>query len=202
MADTHVRNAHGIQIMQRRHRTLRALEKASPRPLMFGTQVWRSSFALMSFLETRPMRPGCRVVEVGCGWGLAGIYCAKRFAARVLLTDVDRRVFPFVRAHQVLNDVDLGTECTRMERLSDQRLADTDVILGGDVCFWPELETALRGLIGRALEQGVERVVLADPGRSTFLRLADYCQTRFSTELVIWPTQTRTKSEAYLLVVG
>jgi predicted nicotinamide N-methyase len=156
----------------------------------------------MSYLETRPMSPGCRVVEVGCGWGLAGIFCAKRFGAKVLLTDVDKRVFPYARAHEALNGVQLGTECTRMERLSDERLGNTDVVLGGDICFWPELGTSLRGLIGRALEQGVRRVVLADPGRPPFLRLADHCQAHFPAELMSWPAATRSKTENYLLVVG
>ncbi len=202
MAETHVRNANGIQIMGRRHRIIRALEKSSPRPMVFGTQVWRSSFTLMDFLETYPVVPGSQVLEVGCGWGLVGIFCAKRFAADVLVTDVDERVFPYVRAHATLNDVRVATENTRMERLSDARLDAANVILGSDICFWPELDTALRNLIERALDQGVRRVVLADPGRSTFLRLADFCQTRFLTELVSWPTGTRTKSKAYLLVVG
>jgi predicted nicotinamide N-methyase len=202
MADTHIRSVHGVQIMQRRHRIIRALEKAAPRPLVFGTQVWRSSFTMMSYLETQPITRSARVVEVGCGWGLVGIFCAKRFGARVLLTDVDKRVFPYARAHGALNDVHVTIEHIRMERLSNNRLGDTDVILGSDICFWPELGTALRGLVARALDRGVRRVVLADPGRSTFLRLADYCQARFPSELMLWPTETRTKTETYLLVVG
>jgi predicted nicotinamide N-methyase len=202
MSNTHVRSAHGILILERQHKVIRALGKAMPRPLVFGTQVWRSSFTMMSYLETHPIGSGCRVVEIGCGWGLAGIFCAKRFDARVLLTDVDRRVFPYARVHAALNGVRVATERTRLEKLPDQRMGDADFILGGDICFWPELETALRSFIVRALAQGVGRIVLADPGRSTFLRLANYCQERFAANLIPWRTETRSRTTNYLLIVS
>jgi len=202
VTDTHIRRLHGIQVLQRRHHIVRALAKAGPRPLAFGTQVWRSSFTLMGYLETQPVTSGCRVLEVGCGWGLVGIFCAKRFGASVLLTDLDERVFPYARVHEVLNDVRVDIKQTRMERLRDDHLRETDLILGSDICFWPELGTALRTLIARALEQGVRRIVLADPGRTSFMRLTEYCLAHFRSELVPWRTQTRSKSNAYLLVVG
>ena len=169
--------------------------------MLYGTQVWRSSFTMMSYLEAHPIEQRSRVVEVGCGWGLNGIFCAKRFDARVVLTDKDDNVFPYVRAHEALNSVKVATEHTRLERLSDQRLETTDVILGSDICFWPELATALRGFIGRALASGVRRIVLADPGRTTFLRLAKHCIDRYSARLIPWQGATRSKSEGYLLVV-
>jgi len=156
----------------------------------------------MDFLETQPVSHGCRVLEVGCGWGLAGIYCAKRFGANVVLTDLDERVFPYARVHGTLNGVSVDIEHTRMERLSVARLGETDLMLGSDICFWPELGTALRTLIARALDHGVGRIVLADPGRYSFMRLADYCLARFPSKLVPWTGRVRAKGGAYLLTIG
>ena len=201
MEQAHVRRAHGILIMKRRHRIIRSLGKTVPRPVLYGTQVWRSSFTMMNYLDAHPIEPGRRVVEIGCGWGLTGIFCAKRFGASVLLTDRDAHVFPYVRAHEALNGVRVATEHTPLEKLSDHRLGETDIILGSDICFWPELATALRSFITRALAQGVRRIVLADPGRSTFLRLADYCRDYLAADLIPWRTETRSKDQGYLLVV-
>ncbi len=201
MAFTNVREANGIYILNRQHSIIRYLAKIAPRPELYGNQVWRSSFTMMSYLEAHPISRHSRVLEVGCGWGLSGIFCAKRFDADVVLTDKDDNVFPYARAHEALNGVSVDTEHTRLERLSAQRLGKTDVILGSDICFWPELATALRGFVARALANGVRRIVLADPGRSTFLRLADHCIERHAARLIPWQGETRSKSEGYLLVV-
>jgi predicted nicotinamide N-methyase len=202
MASDHVRSAHGILILERRHRIIRDLGKRAARPALYGTQVWRSSFTLMSYLESHPIEPAQRVLEVGCGWGLSGIFCAKRFGAQVLLTDADERVFPYVRVHEALNGVRVSTARSRLEHLPDEHLREADLIIGSDICFWPELVTALRGFIERALERGVGGILLADPGRLGFLRLAEWCHGRFGARLLPWQGDTRARNQGYVLAVG
>jgi predicted nicotinamide N-methyase len=202
MASDHVRSAHGILILERGHRIIRDLGKRAARPALYGTQVWRSSFTLMSYLESHPIEPAQRVLEVGCGWGLSGIFCAKRFGAEVLLTDADERVFPYVRAHEALNGVSVSTARSRMEDLSDERLQESDLIIGSDICFWPELVTALRGFIERALDRGTGGILLADPGRLGFLRLAEWCDNRFGAKLVPWQGNIRARNGGYVLALG
>lgn len=202
MSPAHVRSAHGVLILERGHRIIRDLGKSSARPLLYGTQVWRSSFTLMSYLEAHPLDQDRQVLEVGCGWGLGGIFCAKRFGARVVLTDADERVFPYVRVHEALNGVTVTTAHSRLEHLSDSRLTEADLIIGSDICFWPELATALRGLFERALDRGTGGILLADPGRLGFLRLAEWCEERFGARLVPWRGETRTRHEGYVLAVG
>lgn len=110
-------------------------------------------------------------MEIGCGWGLLGIYCAKAFDAQVLLTDADDHVFPYALTHARLNGVSVATEQVRFDAIADSHLEGCDVLLGADICFWPELGSQLRRLIQRSAEVGVGRIVVADPGRATFMRM-------------------------------
>jgi RNA polymerase sigma-70 factor (ECF subfamily) len=43
----------------------------------------------MDYLEHQGLPRETRVMEVGCGWGLAGIYCAREHGARVTGLDAD-----------------------------------------------------------------------------------------------------------------
>ena len=52
------------------------------RPALHGHKVWPTSFVLLDYLHQRGVAPQARVLELGCGWGLVGIACAKTFQAR------------------------------------------------------------------------------------------------------------------------
>ena len=43
----------------------------------------------MDYLGCQGLPEGVKVLEVGCGWGLAGIFCAKHFRAVVTGVDAD-----------------------------------------------------------------------------------------------------------------
>lgn len=83
----HLLERNGLRVMKHSHPTLRALRKELPQPSLHGTQVCRSSYQLMEHLWANPIADGQRVMELGCGWGLLGIFCTKHFDAKVLLTD-------------------------------------------------------------------------------------------------------------------
>lgn len=197
----HVKCRHGIKMMCRSHPAIRALTKADEAPSLHGTQIWRSSLLLMEYLAIHRLTAGQRVLEVGCGWGLLGIFCAKHFPVNVLLTDADPRVFPYAHEHADLNDVRVGTKAIRFDGISEGFLEDQDVILGADVCFWPELGTELRRLVERALSGSVTKILLADPGRPAFFRLAKACEHHVGAKLLRWPEKHRTKSSGYLLII-
>jgi len=201
MSLTHVNCRHGIQMMRRSHPTIRALTKEGP-PSLHGTQIWRSSFLLMEYLATHPLSAGQRVMEIGCGWGLLGIYCARHFPVDVLLTDADPRVFPYAEGHARLNDVQVQTREVHFDGISEQLLQEQDVILGADICFWPELGTQLRRLVERAMDVGITQILLADPGRPGFFRLAEACERYVGAELLSWPGTHRTRNSGYLLVIN
>lgn len=197
-----IRSVYGIKMFNSRHKTLRELVKNAETPTMHGDQVWQSSFLIMDYLTKYPLADKVRVMDIGCGWGLLGIYCAKHFAADVLMVDADASVFPYTESHTLLNDVSARMAQARFSDLNATDFACQDVILGSDICFWPELSTQLRGLVTLALNSGVKRIILADPGRSTFLQLATYCRTQFNGKLYSREIPGRARYKGYVLDIN
>jgi predicted nicotinamide N-methyase len=197
----HVRVAHGVRVLKQQHPIIRSLSKAGPRPKLYGARVWQSTFMLIDYLSEHPLGRDLRVMEIGCGWGLLGIFCAKYFAAEVLLTDADAQVFPYAMTHARLNHVSVQTEHVAFERITDRGLRERDILVGADVCFWPELGTALRRLIARALSLGTKKILLADPGRASFMGLANHCQYHYAAKVIPCHASTRTGSSGHILIV-
>jgi predicted nicotinamide N-methyase len=128
----------------------------------------------MEVLKNHGLSSGLNVMEVGCGWGLAGIYCAKNHVANVTCVDIDSEVFPYLSLHSDLNRVQVSTLCMGFDEIESRQLAGIDVLIGADICFWDEMADSLQALIIRALAAGVRLVVIADPGRVTFEVLETY----------------------------
>ena len=80
-----------------------------------GNKHWPSADLLMDFLEQHPLPKRKRVIDVGCGWGLGGIYCAKTYKSNVLAVDADDAVFPYLKAHAELNAVKVKTASRRLQ---------------------------------------------------------------------------------------
>lgn len=70
------RQVFGLKVLNNNHRDIRALRREHGQSSHHGNKFWRSSLLLMNYLQKFPIEPGARVLEVGAGWGLAGIYCA------------------------------------------------------------------------------------------------------------------------------
>lgn len=203
MSRSLVRRFKGVRILKERHPSIRAIAREGVSPSIYGTRVWQSTFWLMDYLAANPIPRNGRVVEIGCGWGLLGIWCAKTFDCRVLLTDADEHVFPYAIAHARLNGVSVEMEQARFDAISESHLDGCDVLLGADICFWPELGSQVRRLIRRSAEIGVGRILVADPGRSTFMHMAESCcsDLGLGARLIARRSATRAGSSGYLLVL-
>jgi len=90
----------------------------------------------MDFLKRCAMPSGSHVMELGCGWGLAGIYCAKTFGAVVTSVDIDPEVFHYLHRHSEINDVEIATMNLGFEDLTRKHLKGMKVLIGADICFW------------------------------------------------------------------
>lgn len=167
----------GVRYYRTRHSAIRQL-KHRHTPDTYGYRVWTSCWLLMEYLKGLRLPHGLRVMEIGCGWGLASIYCAKQLQAAATCVDVDPEVFPFLLAHAELNQVRVTTLNRDYEDLTAEDLAGIDLLIGADICFWEEMPVALGDLIDRALAAGVGLILIADPGRSTFDQLAAWAQAR------------------------
>ena len=95
---------YGVHVYRSRHKKIRQL-KHQHSPCYHGFRVWPSSWLLMDFFERTNLPKGTRVMEVGCGWGLGGIYCAKKYGAAVTGVDKDPQVFPYLLLHAEINSI-------------------------------------------------------------------------------------------------
>ncbi len=176
------RRAFGLKILNANHPDIRHLKREGHLPEIHGHKFWNSSFLTMAHLRKNPLAKGTRVMEIGCGWGLLGIYCASRFGARVSGSDADASVFPFLDLHAKINGVEMKHEKLKFDQLTVARLKQVDVILGSDVCFWDDMTPILFNMIRRALRAGVKQVIIADPSRSPFTALAERCAERLEND--------------------
>lgn len=177
--------AYGIYLLKSQHRLVRRLQKRY-QPSVHGHRTWKSSFLLMDYLSAKPIRKGARVLEIGCGWGAAAVFCAAQFNARVTGLDIDRDVFPFLDVLAELNDVEVDTLGRKFENLSSAQLGDYHTIVGSDICFWDSMVKPLHRLVNRAFKGGVRRFVITDPGRPTFYEFVDLCTRKHRVKLAEW----------------
>ena len=140
-------------------------------------------------------------MEIGCGWGLAGIYCAKKYNASVTGVDIDPEVFPFLNLHADINKVKIKTLRRSYSGLTAEHLNGTDVLIGADICFWDKQVEQLKRLIVRALRQGVGLVLIADPGRPTFDKLGEYFQKKYDGKILDWTSRRPRTITGYLLKI-
>ena len=197
------RKAFGVDILNSSHPEVKNLKLEGHLPEIHGNKFWNSSFLLMRHLKNNPLKPGTRVLEIGCGWGLLGIFCAKEFGATVTGVDADRHVFPYMQLHARINGVRVETQQASFERLSKTRLADFDLILGSDICFWDEMTDILFNLIRRSKQAGVKQVIISDPCRTPFTALAERCESQWQDTRVLSRRMSRpVRAAGELLVIG
>lgn len=141
-------------------------------------------------------------MELGCGWGLLGIYCAKNYSARVTGVDIDPEVFPYLQLHASVNEVEISTMKRGFDRIRTKHLQQVQVMIGADICFWDTLAESLKNLILRALRAGVQLVLIADPGRPPFEEIGDYFVNKRGGEILDWTSQRPRRSEGRILKIG
>jgi predicted nicotinamide N-methyase len=127
-----------------------------------------------------------RILDIGCGWGLAGIYCAKNYSSIVTSVDSDSAVFPYLRLHAEINKVEITTMEAGFEELSGKEIKRNEIMIGADICFWDEMIEILKSLIFRALESDIKTIIIADPGRAPFELLGKYFVEKGRGNIMNW----------------
>lgn len=180
------REAFGLTILKNSHPDIRNIQKMGGTPSIHGNKFWKSTYLLMDYLkEFPPKKKKAKILEIGCGWGLGGIFCAKEFKAKVTSLDADDTVFPYLAYHAELNGVKVETWKCRYEKVRKEDLKKFDLMIGADICFWDEMVKPLYNLTKRAHDAGV-RVVMTDPGRPTFRKLAEKAVEKLDAHYDDW----------------
>lgn len=192
--------AFGVRVLLSHHPKVRRLKRDNL-PSHHGNKLWTSSWLLMDYIGRQGLPRKARVMDLGCGWGLAGIYCAKKHKACVTGVDIDSEVFPYLRLHAAINQVKIATMRKSFQGLTREQLRGIDVLIGADICFWDSLVDPLRRLIRRALDAGVKMVLIADPGRSTFEELGDYFCEKMGGVLLDWEVRYPRRIQGQILKV-
>ena len=191
---------YGIWLYKEKSPAIKRVKKEST-PSAHGDRHWDSSYVLMDYFTHHPLRKKSRVLDVGCGWGPTSIYLASQ-GHKVTGLDIDDQVFGFLHLQADLNNVEIETRQGAMGSLKKADLAKFDIIVGGDICFWPELTDEWFALLKRAANAGVRKMVLADPGRKPFLKLVDKCYDRWDSEMLTWYCLEPKRFTGSLLIVN
>ena len=117
MSTRTMRQAFGLKILNANHKEIRQLKREGHQAELHGNKFWNSSFLIMDYLKKNPLKKKARVLEIGCCWGLLGLYCAKKFECTVDGIDADENVLPYQQLHARVNGVKMkGIKKTRKEK--------------------------------------------------------------------------------------
>lgn len=191
----------GVVMPTGSHTAIRRARRKGANPSIHGTKLWKSSALLIDHLHREPPEHFSTVMDVGCGWGMAGIWCAKKMGSVVTSVDADPDVFPYLEVAADMNQVTTTPMVSRFEELSKKRLKGQDMLIAADICFWDELVKPVTNMVNRAVNAGVKRIMIADPERSTFLEMAERCIDKHGGELIEWQTRGSIKARGSILII-
>jgi predicted nicotinamide N-methyase len=196
------RDVFGIEVLKNNHPAIRRIKRDTGGAVIHGNKFWKSTSLMVDYLNEFPPQNHWRILEVGCGWGISGIFCAQNYNAKVTALDADDSVFPFLQHHARLNGVKVDTVKSRYEKVTKSMLSEFDMVIGSDICFWDEMAGPLFNLINRSYQSGIKRVVMTDPGRPPFRNMAERCINKFDCVYDNWSVAHPYNTSGLVLDIG
>jgi predicted nicotinamide N-methyase len=139
------------------------VERDAGRDAPFWAATWPAGEELARFVARSSVR-GRRVLDLGCGLGLAAV-AAARAGADVLAVDASADGVTFAAENLSLNGVDGRVAAWSWTDPALARAGPFDVVLGGDVLYSrPGAQALVESLPALVAEDG--EVWIADPGRA------------------------------------
>jgi predicted nicotinamide N-methyase len=195
------RRFRGVRMPTASHPAIRRLKRQGIEPSIHGNKLWKSSCLLIDYLKKHPPEHCRRVMDVGCGWGISGIWCAQHFGSMVTSVDADPDVFPFLQATADINGVETRHLVSRFEKLSTRELSRYDMLIAADICFWDELVKPVTNMVNRAVKAGVKHILIADPERAPFFEIAERCAQKHCAEVIEWRTRGSVDASGAIMVI-
>jgi predicted nicotinamide N-methyase len=197
----YLREQFGVVLPRRSHPDWQKIQTGHQQPQLHGHKLWGASRLLMDYLSHHPLEKNLRILDLGCGWGITSVFCAKQFQARVIANDADPAVFPYVDFLAQLNDCKIESLIQTFDQISNKTLSHIDILIGADICFWDHLSEPVFDVIQRAVETGVKKIIIADPNRPPFIAAAEACVNEFFGELLPWKTAVGGKTSGSILII-
>jgi len=195
------RRFRGVIMPTGSHPDIRRVKRQGNYPSIHGTKLWKSSCLIIDYLNRNRPEHVDSVIDVGCGWGASGIWCAKKLGAEVTSMDADPAVFPFLDVAAQLNGVSTTPMVSRFEKLTTRQLSQFDMLIATDICFWDELVDPVYKMVNRAVKAGVKHILIADPERPTFHEMAERCVKKHCAELIEWQTRSPIKAQGAIMII-
>jgi cyclopropane-fatty-acyl-phospholipid synthase len=130
--------------------------------------------------EAIDLRPGQKLLEIGCGWGGFAEYAARTFGAKVvgLTISNEQREFAQARIQSAgLNDhVEIRLKDYRDERDAYDRIASIEMIEAVGEQFWPSFFSQLRDRLLPGGLAGIQAITIQDRLFHTYRREVDFIQ--------------------------
>jgi predicted nicotinamide N-methyase len=191
----------GVTMPTGSHPAIRRVKRQGVSPSIHGNKLWKSSALLIDYLGKNPPEHCKTIIDVGCGWGISGIWCAKTLGAEVTSVDADKDVFPFLEATAEINGVETHHLVSRFEQLTTRQLAQYDMLIAADICFWDELVKPVTNMVNRAVKAGVKQILIADPERAPFFEIAERCADKHCAEVLEWSTNRGVEASGAIMVI-
>jgi predicted nicotinamide N-methyase len=156
-------------------------ETAERRDIPYWSTVWPAAQMLARFVAEKPEKfKNRKVLDLGCGCGVAGIAAAKA-GARVIANDIDPVALEITRRNAAANSVDLALQDGDLLSAPPPQV---DVILVCDLFYERSVSEKLLAWLGEAHARGAE-VLIADASRpfSPTRGVATLAQERFPTDV-------------------
>lgn len=195
------RKFRGVTIPTNSHPAIRRVRRQGNYPSIHGNKFWKSSALLIDYLKKHPPAHSRRVIDVGCGWGIGGVWCARKLGSEVTSVDADPDVFPFLDEVAAINKVETRHMVKRFEQLTVKKLSHYDMLIAADICFWDELVKPVTNMVNRAVKAGVKHIYIADPERSTFLEMAERCVDKHCADLMEWHTRGNVEARGAIMAI-
>jgi predicted nicotinamide N-methyase len=191
----------GVTLLLPSHKEVMKLRKESA-PTEHGHKVWPTTWLLIDYLKNSCNLRDKRVLDLACGWGLPGIFCAKTGKAKVTWVDIDEKVFPFLEILCSENRVKPNFKALDINSIGYSILRDIDIIIASDICFCDTLIDPIRRLINRAKKAKVQDIYISDPGRWPFEELADLFIKKKNVELLDREISAPVSTHGKILKIG
>jgi cyclopropane-fatty-acyl-phospholipid synthase len=130
--------------------------------------------------EAIDLRPGQKLLEIGCGWGGFAEYAAKTYGASVVGLTISREQRDFaqarVRAAGLNDHVEIRLQDYRDERDQYDRIASIEMIEAVGEQFWPKYFSQLRDRLLPGGLAGIQAITIQDSLFQSYRREVDFIQ--------------------------
>ena len=154
-----------------RREKLTGVRLDNPPHLPYWAELWESSRALAATLPQMNLKAS-RVLDLGCGMGLAGA-AAAAVGADVTLVDLESPALLFAR----LNTLPFASRVRRANWQTDDLNQRFDLILGADIVYEKAQWLFLEQFWKRHLNESGS-ILLAEPGRQSGDKFLEWIQAR------------------------